>query len=156
MRANLQREIVAATLGGAGGGAAVLAPITKGLGVFRDTRASLRDAGLLAGIAMRASKTGREYVRVALPRGVMARLHLTPSHSQGGVKPGRPEHMLVPLLTVVPVQGEPRKFFDVRTAAADLARRAGTNVEAATRILLGIERARRRCYELSEEATRWL
>lgn len=152
MRVNLQREVAAAALGGGRGTEPILVLVTKGFEVFRGVRNTLRDAGLKAGVwSLRASKTkvGRDYVRVALPRGVTARLHLTPSPPLGT------EHM-VPLLTVIPVQGKPRLYFDVPTAATELARRAGTDVEAATRILLGLERARRRCYELAEEATRWL
>jgi len=156
MRKNLEREIAAAALGGGTGAEPVLALVTKGLDVLRGTRLTLRAAGLKDGLgAVRSSKTGRDYVRVALPRGVTARFHLTPTEPRlinGNVVAG---HM-VPLLTILPVQGKPRLYFDVPPAAKELSRRAGTDVEAATRILLGLERARRRCYELAEEATRWL
>ena len=152
MRANLQREVAAAALSGGTGGEPILALITKSLTVFRGTRLTLRDAGLKSGIwAVRNAKAGRDYVRVTLTRCVTARIHMMPSEASGS-----PGSTMEPLVTVHPVQGKPRRYFDAPTAAAELARRAGTDVEAAIRILLGIERARCRCYELAEEATRWL
>jgi hypothetical protein len=155
MRKNLEREIAAAALGGGQGTEPILALVTTGLDVLRGTRLTLRAAGLKDGLgAVRSSKTGRDYVRVALPRGVTARFHLTPPEPT--LINGRVAGHMVPLLTILPVQGKPRLYFDVPPAAKELARRAGTDVEAASRILLGLERARRRCYELAEEATRWL
>lgn len=151
MRANLQREIAAAAIGGGSGQEPVHALITRGLSVLRDARRLLRDAGLSAALAaLRDAKAGRAYVRVALPRGAHARLALQPpdfGRINGGPRP---------LVTVYPARGNPRASFDVPQAALDLTRLCGTDVEAATRVLLGLERARRRCYELSEEGTRWL
>jgi hypothetical protein len=148
MRKNLEREVAASALGGGQGTEPILALITRGLTVFRGVRLGLRDAGLRAGIGLlQDGKTGRNYVRIALLRGVTARVHLASESPGTGMEP---------LVTVLPAQGRPRPYFDVPPAAAALAHRVGTNVEAATRILLGLERARRRGYELAEEATRWI
>lgn len=151
MRKNLEREVVAATLSGGQGTEPILALVTKGLDVLRSTRRTLRDAGLTEALsALRSAKAGRSYVRAALPRGAHARFHLTARD------PGRINGFAFGLVTVHPARGATRTHHDVPPAAADLARLVGTDVEAATRILLGLERARRRCYELAEEATRWL
>ena len=155
MRKNLEREVVAATLSGGQGTEPILALVTKGLDVLRSTRRTLRDAGLTEALsALRSAKAGRSYVRAALPRGAHARFHLT-ARDPGRIN-GFAFGLALALVTVHSARGATRTHHDVPPAAADLARLVGTDVEAATRILLGLERARRRCYELAEEATRWL
>lgn len=154
MKANLRREVAVAALGGGTGSEPVEALLRKGFGNYRDVRRSLDNCGLSMAIRdMRKSKSGRDYVRVSLRRGATAHIHLAVRsyHSDGTM-----DHKQLPLVTVIPARGGERRHMDAAAAAKDLAERAGTDVEAALRIVLGIERARKRCYEICEEASRWL
>jgi hypothetical protein len=154
VKANLRREVAAAALGGGAGTEPIRALVLKGLSNYRDVRFNLRLCGLAFAVRdLRSSKAGRDYVRIALRRGAKAHIHLAPqSWYQGGTF----DQKVMPLVTVYPASGALRKYADAPSAAAELATRVGTDVEAALRVILGIERARRRLYELCEEATRWL
>jgi len=152
VKASLRREVAVAALSGGTGTEPVEALLRKGFGNYRDVRRNLGSCGLTAALSdLRANKAGRDYVRVALRRGATARIHLAPvrPHTNGPIG-----H--IPLVTIIPARGAERRHMDAASAAMELAERAGTDVEAALRIVLGIERARKRCYELCEEATRWL
>lgn len=143
----LQTDILAAALADGNGIRPVADLLRQGLSSFRDARLELRTAGLQNGLTMHLQARGsRDYVRVELPRGVQARFALEPGN-------GSLAHVLV---TVVPVRGKPRRYYDVSSAGTDLVNRVRTDVAAVVRLLLGIERARRRLYELAEEGTRWL
>lgn len=155
MKANLRREVAVAALGGGTGTEPVEALLRKGLSNYRDVRRSLEACGLAEAVRdLRTSKAGRDYVRVALRRGATAQIHLAP---KSWYRDGTFElKKTVPLVTIVPRVGASRLHMDAGSASKELAERAGTDVEMALRIVLGIERARRRLYELCEEATRWL
>lgn len=147
MRKNLEREIAAAALGGGSGREAAKPLIAKGLVAYRTARLGLRNAGLEEAL-LRAPPGRRDYVRVRLPRGASVRLHLAPTGT-GATRP-------MPLLTVFSRDGGMALYMEPTAAAGELARRAGTDIETIVRVVLGIERARRRLYELCEEGTRWL
>lgn len=144
-KVRLEREIVLSALSGAAGNAPVHDLIRKGLENFRRIRYENRLSISAALDALRKSKTGRDYVQIGLPRGATARLPL-----------GSELDRQSPLVIVLRSRGSTVSIGDAGFAAAWLAQRVGTNVEAAMKLLLGIERARKRCYELCEEATRWL
>lgn len=148
MRANLEREIAASVIGGGAGTEPVELLLRKGLHNFREVRNRLWASWLHeALISLQAAKAGREYIRVALKRGASARLHLLARSGTGAT----------PLLvTVERSRGAPLLFFDVVPAATDLAARVGTDAHAVVRVVLAIERARKRCYDLCEEARRWI
>ena len=154
MKANLRREVAVAALSGGTGTEPVEALVRKGLANYRDVRLSLGKCGLVEAVRdLRKSKAGRDYVRVALRRGATAHIHLTlkSTYPDGSVASNP-----APLVTIHPARGASRRHMDAASAAKELAERAGTDIDAALRIVLGIERARKRCYELCEEATRWL
>ncbi len=154
MKANLRREVAVAALGGGTGTEPVEALLKKGLDNYRDVRRSLIANGLAEAVRdMRTSKAGRDYVRVALRRDATVRIHLAP---RSYYRDGTFDSKAVALVTIGPARGADRIHMDAGSAAHELAERAGTDVEVALRIVLGIERARRRLYELCEEATRWL
>lgn len=154
MKANLQREMAAAALSGGTGGEPIGQLIRKGLDNYRDVRLALGRCGLAEAVRdLRKAKAGRDYVRVALRRGVTVQIHLAP---RGWYKDGSWDQKPMGLVTVLPRVGLYRRYMDPAAASTELAARAGTDVEVALRIVLGIERARKRCYELCEEATRWL
>jgi len=142
MRGDLEREIAVAALGGGTGSEPIRAFVTKSLVVLRSARLKMRS------YMPRGDGACQYYVRVSLPRGVTALLHV-PTAWYGVAR-------MVPLLTILSVRGKRRSYYDVPCAAHELTRRAGTDAATATRILLGLERARRRCDEVAEEATRWL
>lgn len=153
MKANLRREVAVAALGGGTGTEPIRKLLLKGLENYRDVRLNLAGCGLAEVVRdVRASKAGRDYVRVRLRRGATAHIHLAPTT---WAKDGRTTKT-EPVVTIVPGRGADRRHMDARSAAHELAERAGTDVEVALRIVLGIERARRRLYELCEEGTRWL
>lgn len=150
MRANLEREIAAAALSGDTGPAPVLELFRNGLTALRSVRNSLRDAGLDNAVALQVlDRKARGYVSISLPRGVKARLYLASRLVTGRVG-------AMPLMTIHPVRGRVIQCFDVPPAVGQLVHRVGTNVDAAVRVALGIERARQRCFELCEERSRWL
>jgi len=154
MKANLRREIAVAALSGGSGSEPVEALVLKGLSNYRDVRRSLGGCGLIEAVRdLRKSKAGRDYVRVALRRGASAHVHLSP---RDWYQDGTIGNKAMPLVTIHPVRGVSRRHMDATPAAKELAERAGADVEVALRIVLGIERARKRCYELCEEASRWL
>lgn len=154
MKASLRREVAVAALSGGTGTEPVEALLRKGLSNYRDARRSLDNCGLSLAIRdMRRSKSGRDYVRVSLRRGATAHIHLALRSSYAD---GTFDQKQQPLVTIIPAHGANRRHMDAASAAKELAERAGTDVEAALRIVLGIERARKRCYELCEEASRWL
>ena len=153
MKADLRREVAAAALGGGKGTEPVEALLRKGLSNYRDVRLTLDRCGLSEAVRdLRKSKAGRDYIRVALRRGVTARIPL----AQRSFRAETFDSKAVALVTIWPAQGGAQDYMDAASAARGLAQRAGTDVETALRIVLGIERARRRLYELCEEATRWL
>lgn len=154
MKASLRREVAVAALSGGTGSEPVEALLRKGFGNYRDVRRSLDSCGLSQAVRdMRKSRAGRDYIRISLRRGATAHIHLALRswHADGTI-----DSRQLPLVTIIPVRGAEHRYMDAAAAAAGLAVRAGTDVEAALRIVLGIERARKRCYELCEEATRWL
>lgn len=154
MKANLRREVAAAALSGGTGSEPVEALLRKGFGKYRDVRRSLDNCGLSQAVRdMRKSKAGRDYIRISLRRGAAAHIHLA---LRSWYADGTLDARQLPLVTVIPARGAEHRYMDAAAAAAELAARAGTDVEAALRIVLGIERARKRCYELCEEASRWL
>lgn len=154
MKANLRREVAAAALSGGTGIEPVEVLLRKGFANYRDVRRSLDNCGLSQAIRdMRKSKSGRDYVRISLRRGATAHIHLA---LRSWYADGTVDQKQLPLVTIIPVRGAERRHMDAASAAKELAERAGTDVEAALRIVLGIERARKRCYELCEEASRWL
>lgn len=148
MRKNLEREIAAAALGSGDGREAVQQLFQQGLTAYRDARLGLRGAGLDDAL-LRPGR--RDYVRIGLPRGASVRLHLAPYDRP------RPSGGLVnmPLFTVIR-RSVPTRYMDVVPGAKELARRVGTNIDAILRVVLGIERARCKLYELCREETRWL
>lgn len=148
MRVNLEREVAAAVLGGGKGTEPVLQLFTKGLRNFREVRSRLWNGGLReASGSLKEAHAGRLYVRAALRRGASVRIHFVDRSPSGAT---------ALLLTIERPNGAPVELFDVPPAASELTRRVGTDVAAAVRVVLAIERARKRCYELCEEATRWL
>ena len=154
MKANLRREVAAAALGGGTGSEPVETLLRKGFANYRDVRRTLDNCGLSQAIRdMRKSKSGRDYVRISLRRGATAHIHLA---LRSWYADGTMASQQLPLVTIIPVRGADRRHMDAASAAKELAERAGTDVEAALRIVLGIERARKRCYEICEEASRWL
>ncbi len=148
MRKNLEREIAAAALGSGDGTEAVRLLLMKGLHAFREARLGLREAGLFEAMLR---KSGRDYVRIGLPRGASVRLHL-PAHGQ--TRLGGSTSM--PLLTLFKRNEQGTPYMEPSRGAKELARRVGTNIEVILRVVLGIERARRKLYALCEEETRWL
>lgn len=154
MKANLRREVAAAALSGGTGSEPVEALLRKGFANYRDVRRALDNCGLGQAVRdLRTSKSGRDYVRISLRRGATAHIHLA---LRSWYKDGTVASQQMPLVTIIPARGADRRHMDAASAAKELAERAGTDVEAALRIVLGIERARKRCYELCEEASRWL
>jgi len=154
MKANLRREVAVAALSGGTGSEPVEALLRKGLGNYRDVRLSLGKCGLIEAVRdLRRSKAGRDYIRVALRRGATVHIHLA---LKSAYPDGTFDTKPTPLVTIHPARGASRRHMDAGLAAKELAHRAGTDVDVALRIVLGIERARKRCYELCEEASRWL
>lgn len=124
--------------------------ILDGLNVLVETRKRLELAGLAAGLDRGDT---RGYVRTQLSRKRKVHIHLDPrvERRPTGTAKGPP-----PLVTIVRQSGRKEPYRAIGEAKNALTRMLRNNVDDTVRVVLAIERARRQCYHLSEEATRWL
>ena len=152
-RAKVEREVAAAVLGGD-------QPVPKLLRAGLITVARVRER-LHEALESAFERSGtRDYVWTALPRGGKLIVHLRAY--QGG------SHKRVPLITLVRARSGKRDTafgveVDVNMRAPRpagsvelLTERLGSDATAIVRSMLAIERARKQCYALAEEVTRWL
>ena len=105
--------------------------------------------GLLAGGSAR-----RAYVAARLPYGAKLRLPLG-AYGLRTNRHGRKERHHAALVRITMRTGTTQETQDTKTAAQMLAARVEANPDAAVRILMAIERARKQVLALAEENTRW-
>lgn len=142
-RAKVEREVAAAVLAGTDPAVELL---RNGLRTLAAVRHELRTA-LTAAFKRKGT---RDYVWTKLPHGGKLLVHLRyGAHTSAG--------MPRPLVTVVRARsGKKAAAHGIDNAVGLLTDRLGSNVVAINSALLAIERARRQCYALAEESTRWL
>lgn len=145
MKKRIERTMALAAVAGQTPATALGPLLMRGLQQFRGARvhnqAAIKDAS--------GSKGFRDAVRVGLPYG--AKLYLPVIQVTKG--PG--QHPVV-LAQVENKLGRGVIFYDTRGLADDLIIRIGKRPEAAVKVLLGIERARLRCWHIAEEENRFL
>lgn len=153
-RAKVEREVAAAVLGG---DQPVPQLLRAGLETLQQVRRLLAEP-----ITAALERDGvRDYVWTGLPRGGKLLVHLRDrTRSQGNRGP---------IVTIARARSGKREFacnLDTEwrpgrakstVGAIDLlTERLGTDVSGIVLTMLAVERARKQCYALAEEATRWL
>lgn len=115
--------------------------IESGIRAFRGVRQECQGLGL--GPAVKARGARSSYVATKLPFGAKLKLPLHPGDPLG--------HLTLRTGSVTSWEAHHYIYL-----VKELSRRVGSNVDAVVRLLEAIERARRQCFTLCEEATRWL
>ncbi len=146
MKSRVEKEIANAALAGDANAEALL---VKALSAFRRTRAEL---DTLVYQSLSGKNKRATYTSIGLPYGARCEIDLRsrtlPTVGGSGTRPA-------PLVRFYTRTGHMAATQDLATAAHMLAGRLRGKVGATVKVLLGIERARKRLFELAEEATRW-
>lgn len=144
-KTELRRELAAGAL--AGSAERVLeARLSRVLVNYQGIRRQLWDGGLAAALATRRI----HYVRVSIGRQKQLRIWLG-DYKPTVIRNGRPLRLLVELNWG---REDRRSHERPDTAARSLARFIGADVERASLVFAGIERARKTLFRLAEEGTR--
>lgn len=148
-RARIKRAMALGALAGAPEASEQL--IVKGIDVLLKTRGHLQGAGLTAALDQDSGRRNYIYTTLSRKRKVLVHLDPRPPRDEKGNATGG-----ALIVTIVRRTGRRDETRTASHAMNELAKMLGNNVEDTARVLLAIERARQRCYQLAEEATRWL
>lgn len=153
MKKRVEAEMAVAAL--SGDNATVVQMIEHGLRSFEGAR---RKLDTMTSAVLASASARRRYVAAGLPYGAKLVLPLGDTESRQRMRSDGTtfsNSTRSALIKLTRRSGRAEQAFDVHQAALWLADRVKGNPDAAVRVLMAIERARRQMFALAEEGTRW-